>query len=60
MRRAGVSETVAMAISGHLTSYTFKRYDITDDQDLREAMEKTTAYTETIARKAKVTAIGNR
>src|SRR5262245_50132709 len=33
MRRAGVSETVAMAISGHLTNYTFKRYDITDDTD---------------------------
>jgi integrase len=55
MRRAGVPESVAMAISGHLTSYTFKRYDITDDADLREAMEKTTAYTDTLGKEPKRT-----
>jgi len=46
MVRAGVSQKVAMSISGHLTDYTFRRYDITSDDDLRQAMERTSEYTE--------------
>ena len=35
MVRNGVSETIAMRISGHRTASTFRRYNITSDEDLR-------------------------
>jgi integrase len=38
--RAGVSETVAMRISGHETASVFKRYDITSGKDFVEAGRK--------------------
>jgi integrase len=37
MVRAGVPESVAQRISGHATAAVFRRYDITSDQDLRDA-----------------------
>ena len=58
--RAGVSQHVAMAISGHKTPSTFRRYDITSDEDLREAMEKTTAYLEGLPTTSKVHALARR
>jgi integrase len=38
--RSGVSRSVAMKITGHLTEAMFERYNITDEADLRDAMEK--------------------
>lgn len=40
MVRAGVSETVAMKISGHCNSSLFRRYNITSDEDLRAVAER--------------------
>jgi len=38
--RDGVSEHVAMKLSGHLTPSVFRRYDIISDSDLDAAAEK--------------------
>jgi len=40
MIRAGINQTVAMSISGHKTASVFRRYDITDLKDKRDAMAK--------------------
>jgi integrase len=38
--RAGVSQHVVMAISGHKTTSVFARYNITSTDDIKDAMEK--------------------
>ena len=43
-RKAGISENEGMKLSGHRTRSVYDRYDIGDDEDLREAMKKAQAY----------------
>lgn len=54
MVRAGVSQNVAMQISGHKTASVFRRYDIVDVDDLREAMKKRDAYLSALPTERKV------
>jgi integrase len=42
--RAGVRETVAMEISGHKTRHVFDRYNISDTDDIHEALIKVGEY----------------
>ena len=44
MVRAGVLQSVAKRISGHSTDAVFRRYDIVDEQDLKEASLKVEAH----------------
>jgi integrase len=39
LRRLRVGESTAMKISGHKTASMFRRYDITDEEDLREVAD---------------------
>ncbi len=54
MVRAGVSQNVAMQISGHKTASVFRRYDIVDAEDLRDAMKKRDAYLSALPAERKV------
>jgi integrase len=55
--RAGVDQAVAMKISGHTTTSTFRRYNITSEEDLRAAVEKVAAYVGKLPAERKVVAM---
>lgn len=57
MIRAGVPEKVAMAVTGHKTPSMFSRYNIVDESDLREAMQRTQTYLQKGRRQAERAAV---
>ncbi|HEY1469446.1 MAG TPA: site-specific integrase [Candidatus Acidoferrum sp.] len=52
--RSGVPQSVAMSITGHKTDSMFRRYDITDDTDTREALRAAQLYRQKETRKVAV------
>ncbi len=56
-RKAGLSENEGMAMTGHLTNSIYRRYDIIDEEDMRESMEKVQRFLKHQPRGSKVAPI---
>jgi integrase len=48
MRKAGVAQSVIMAITGHAQTSMFDRYNAIDEDDLRQAMDKFSLYMQSL------------
>jgi integrase len=48
MRKAGISESVIMAITGHSTREMFDRYNTIDEEDKRKAIDQLEGFLETV------------
>jgi hypothetical protein len=44
MSGAGVGKQVAMKVTGHKTTSMYRRYRIIDENEIREALERTQAH----------------
>jgi hypothetical protein len=60
MIRGGVSQPVAMKISGHKTIAIFQRYDITSEEDIRQAVKQTAEHVKAQPALRKVVSIGKK
>jgi len=56
-RKAGLSENEGLAMTGHLTNSIYRRYDIIDEEDLRESMDKVQKFLKGQPRGSKVAPI---
>jgi len=56
-RKAGLSENEGMAMTGHKTHSIYQRYDIIDEEDMKQSMEKVQDYLKAQPRGSKVTPI---
>ena len=56
-RKAGLSENEGMAMTGHLTNSIYRRYDIIDEEDMKESMGKVQDYLKAQPKGSKVTPI---
>jgi len=56
-RKSGLSETEGMELTGHKTNSIYRRYDIIDEDDLKESMGKVQEYLKSQPKGSKVASI---